>query len=256
MILLDVLWWAGWAWCAAWAALPLTFTGALGPVLGAAVWAVLAPWSALFGMAALHRLLPASEPGRFRPFTDAGSVHWALKGWAPAVYLTVFQPVFFLSPAFQRVALRAFGARLAPGARVTTRTSIREPHLVRIGRNSLVGEYVHLACSYQPRTGILHVEGIDIGDDVLIGAHSCLTPGARVGDRSLVEYGVTVGARATVGADARIGANTCLYNGARVGDGATVGKGCHILPGSVVPAGARVPDCSLWPPDRGAGETA
>jgi acetyltransferase-like isoleucine patch superfamily enzyme len=252
VILLEVLWWAGWVWFAAWAALPLAALPALGPVAGVVAWAVLAPWSALLGMAGVHRLLPASREGRFRMFADRGSVRWALNGWAPSVYLTVFQPVFFLTPGFARVALRAFGARLGPGARVTTRTSIREPHLVRIGRNSLVGEYVHLVCSYQPRTGLLHVEGIVIGDDVLIGAHGVLAPGARVGDRSVVEYGVTIGARSTVGADARIGANTCLYNGVRVGDGVHVGKGCHLLPGSVVPDGTRIGDGVVWPAAREA----
>ena len=39
---------------------------------------------------------------------------------------------------------------------------------------------MQLFCAYQPRTGMLHVEGIDIGDGVLIGAHSVLAPGARV----------------------------------------------------------------------------
>ncbi len=246
MIILDVLWWVGWAWFALCAAAPLALVSVLGPVLGVAAALVLAPWSTLIGTAALHHILPASEPGRFRMFADRGAIRWALKGWAPSVYLTVFQPVFFLSPAFQRIALLAFGAQLAPGARVTTRTSIREPQLVRIGRDSLVGEFVQIVCAYQPRPGLLHLEGIVIGDGVLIGAHSVLAPGARVGDHSVIEYDVTIGARATVGAHAHIGSGTRIFTGARVGHGVVMGKGCLVLAGATIPDDTRVADGVQW----------
>jgi len=247
VIALDLLWWVGWLYFAAWVALPLTLVGVVGPVLGGMAWVLLAPWSALIGMASAHRLLPVAEEGIFELFADRGSTRWALKGWAPAVYLTVFQPVFFLTPSFQRVALRAFGSRLGAGAQVTTRTSIREPHLIEIGRDSLVGEFAHLACSYQPRPGLLVVAGIRIGDGVLIGAHSVLCAGCRVGARSIVEYHVSIGAHTTIGEDCRIGAATLILNKVRVGRGAHIGKSCVIASGAVVPDGARLPDGTVWP---------
>lgn len=247
MIALDVMWWVGWAWFAAWVALPLALVAILGPVPGAIAWALLAPWSALVGMAVAHRLLPPVEEGLFRPFADRGSVRWALKSWAPAVYLTVFQPVFFLSPRFQRIALRAFGARLGHGAWVTSRTVVHEPHLVTIGRGSLVGEYAHLACSFQPRVGVLMVAGIEVGDDVLIGAHAVLAAGCSVGARCVVEYRVSVGGHATIGEDTRVGALTFIGNRVRIGRGARIGKGCLIGTGAVIPDGARLPDGTVWP---------
>lgn len=250
MIALDVLWWVGWAYVAAWAALPLALVGVLGPLPGAIAWALLAPWSALLGTAIAHRLLPPIEEGVFRPFADRGSVRWALKGWAPGVYLSAFQSVFFLSPRFQRIALRAFGARLAHGAWVTSRTIIHEPHLVTIGRGSLVGEYAHLACSFQPRVGALIVAAIHIGDDVLIGAHAVLGAGCHVGSRCVVEYRVSVGAHAAIGDGARIGALTFIGNGARIGRGARIGKACLIRTGAVVPDGARLDDGTIWPASR------
>ena len=250
MIALDVLWWLGWLYFATWVALPLALVGVVGPVLGGLAWALLAPWSALLGMSAAHRLLPPSDEGRFRLFADRGSIRWALKGWAPSVYLTVFQPVFFLSPAFQRITLRAFGARLGPGAKVTTRTSIREPQLVEIGRGSLVGEYVHLACSYQPRPGILIVEKIRIGDCVLIGGHSVLGAGRRVGSGSIVESRVGIGAHTAIGEDSRIGADSTICSSVRIGDGVRIGKSCHIAFGAVVPDGARLSDGTMWPAAR------
>ncbi len=247
MIALEVLWWLGWIYFAAWTALPLVLVGVLGPVLGGVAWALLAPWSARLGMATAHRLLPPSEEGTFRMFADRGSMRWALKGWAPAVYLTVFQPVFFLSPMFQRITLRVFGAQFAKGAQVTTRTSLREPHLIEIGRDSLVGEYVHLACSYQPRPGTLVVARIRIGDGVLVGAHSVLGAGCRIGSRTIVEAAVGIGAHTVIGEDSRIGADTSICNGVRVGNRVRIGKSCLIAFGAEIPDDARLRDGTVWP---------
>jgi len=255
-MLLDLLWWAGWAWFALWTVLPLALVPVLGPVFGVAASLVLAPWTALVGTAVLHRLLPSCEPGRYRMFADRGAVRWALKGWAPSVYLTVFQPVCFLTVGFQRIVLRAFGARLGPGAHVTSRTSVREPHLLRMGRGSFVGEYTHLVCAYQPRTGMLHVGIIELGDDVLVGAHSVVAAGTRIGDRTVVEFDVAIGAQVMIGGDVRIGASTRIYNGVRIGDGAVLGKGCLVLSGAVIPAGARVPDGAIWRAARPAESVA
>lgn len=242
MIILELLWWVGLAWFSAWVALPLLAMPFLGPVLGLVVWALLAPWSALAGVALIHRLLPASVVGTFRLFSDRGAVCWALKGWAPSLYLTVFQPICFMNEGFQRIALRAFGAHLAPGALLTSRTIIREPHHVRVGAGTLIGEYVHLICSYQPRSKLLVVGEIEIGDRVLVGAYSHIGPGVRIGADCQLEYAVRIGARSTVGAGTSIGAGSSIYNLVRIGDGVTIGKGCLIPSGARIPDGATIPD--------------
>lgn len=247
MIALDLLWWLGWAWFAAWVALPLLLVSVLGPLAGAVAWALLAPWSALLGMALAHRVLPPAIEGAFPLFADRGSTRWALKGWAPSVYLGVFQPVFFLIPSFQRIALRAFGARLGAAAQVTSRTRIREPHLVELGAGSLVGEFAHLACSYQPRPGTLVVAGIRIGDEVLIGAYSVLSAGCRVGARTVVEYHVSIGAHTSIGDGCQLGAGTLILNRVVIGDRVRIGKACVIPSGARVPDGVHVPDGTLWP---------
>ena len=242
MLILDVLWWVGMAWCAAWAAIPLMAVPVVGPVAGFMIWAVLAPWTALAGMALVHRLLPRCEPGTYRLPGDQGAIRWALSGWAPSVYLTLFQPLYFNSRGFQRMVLRALGARLGPGAWVTSRTVIREPQHVRIGAGSLVGEYAHLVSSYQPRPGLLLVAGITIGDDSLIGAYAHIGPGSVIGSRCTVGHGAALGGWTTVGDGARIGAGTTVYNRARIGAGAEIGKNCFIPTGAVIERGARVPD--------------
>jgi UDP-3-O-[3-hydroxymyristoyl] glucosamine N-acyltransferase len=247
--MLDLLWWAGLAWFAFWTALPLALSFLLGPALGLLAWPLLAPWTALLGIGLVHRLLPESKPGSFRLFADPGAIRWALKGWAPSLYLTVFQPLFFMSPGFQRLALRAFQARLGPGSLVTSRTVVREPHRITIGCGTLVGEYAHLIGSYQPRPGLLLVADIVIGDRVLVGAYGQIGPGARIGSGTILEHEVRVGAFATIGPDCRIGAGTAIYNSVRIGPGARIGKRCLIAKNVVIPPGARIPDGTVLPND-------
>jgi len=246
VLTLELLWWVGWAWFAAWIALPLVAVPVIGVVPGFVVWAVLAPWSALLGMATLHRLLPKSEPGTFRLPGDEGSVRWAVKAWAPSLYLTLFQPLLFTSRFFQILALRAFGAHLAPGAWLTSRTIVREPHHVSVGLHSLIGEYAHLICSYQPRPGVLIVARIVIGDDSLVGGYSHLAPGVTIGSRCVIEYAVAIGARTVIGDDSRIGAGTTVYNAARIGRHVFIGKNCLIPSGAIIADGARIPDGTVW----------
>jgi len=241
-MLLDLGWWLGGMWFVAWIIMPFGLIAPLGPVAGVLAGALLAPWSGLLGMAALHRALPASRPGTFRLPGDAEAVRWALKQWAPSLYLTVFQPVCGQSERFLRLALRAFGATLGPHALLTSRTIVREPHHVHVGARSLVGEYAHLICSYQPRRGVLVVGRITIGDDVLIGGYSHLAPGVRIGSGSRVEHAVRIGAHSIVGPNARIGAGTAVYNNVRIGADVTIGKGCLVPSGTELADGTRIPD--------------
>jgi acetyltransferase-like isoleucine patch superfamily enzyme len=164
-------------------------------------------------------------------------------------YLAVFQPVCFMSEGFQRLVLLAFGARLGPGALVTSRTIIREPHHVRIGAATLVGEFVHLACSYQPRPRLLVVDDIVIGDGVLVGAHSLLAPGARVGNRCIIEHAVSIGAHVTIGDNVHVGAGAPVHRraGRRRGDDR---QGCIIPAGSMIPAARCFPTARCFPAQR------
>jgi acetyltransferase-like isoleucine patch superfamily enzyme len=241
-MLFDLLWWLGGVWFATWTLLPFALIEPLGPVAGALAGTVLAPWSALVGMALLHRALPASRPGTFRLPGGIGSLRWAVKQWAPSLYLTVFQPVCGQSERFLRLALRAFGATLGRDALLTSRTIVREPHHLRVGAGTLVGEYAHLICSYQPRRGVLVVGPIVIGDDVLIGGYCHIAPHVRIGSGSRLEHGVRIGANTSVGPNTRIGAGTAVYNNVRIGADVTIGKGCLVPSGTEIPDSTRIPD--------------
>jgi acetyltransferase-like isoleucine patch superfamily enzyme len=241
-VIFDLCWWLGATWFTAWAILPFALVTVLGTVPGMIAGTLLAPWSALIGMSALHRALPASRPGTYRFPDDAGALRWAFKQWAPSLYLTVFQPVCGQSERFLRLALRAFGATLGRDALLTSRTIVREPHHVRVGARSLVGEYAHLICSYQPRRGVFVVGRIEIEDDVLIGGYCHLAPGVRIGSGSRLEHAVSVGAHTIVGSNTSIGAGTAVYNNVRIGADVTIGKNCLIPSGARVADGTRIPD--------------
>jgi acetyltransferase-like isoleucine patch superfamily enzyme len=246
MIVLDLAWWVGAGWFAAWVVLPFAALSPLGVLPALAGGVVLAPWSSLLGVTLVHRLLPASEPGRFSP-GQAGWVRWALKQWAPSLYLTVFQPVFGQSERFLRLALRAFGATLGEGALITSRTVVREPHHVHVGARSVVGEYVHLATSYQPRRGMLIVGRITIGDDVMISAYTHIAPGATIGSGCVVEHAARIGGATRIGGNTRVGAGAAIYNQVVIGAGVTIGKCCVVLSGARIEDGAEIPDGTVVP---------
>jgi acetyltransferase-like isoleucine patch superfamily enzyme len=244
---LDLLWWLGWAVFAVLMALPLVAVPFVGPFAGFVCWAVLVPWTSLGGLALLRLLLPRSEAGKFRLPGDTGSIRWAMAGWAPSLYLTLFQPLFFLSVGFQRLALRALGAKIGAGAWVTSRTIIREPHQVAIGARSMVGEYAHLVCSFQPRPGLLLVAPVTVGEDTLISAYCHLAPGVSVGSRCTLEHAVAIGPRTRIGDDTTVGASTVIYGSARIGRNVAIGRHCVIASGTIVPDGARLPDGTMLP---------
>jgi UDP-3-O-[3-hydroxymyristoyl] glucosamine N-acyltransferase len=246
-MMLDILWWLGWAFLATLIALPLLAIPHLGLIAGFVVWALLAPWTALGGLALARRLLPDSEAGVFRIPGDAGSTRWAMAGWAPTLYLTLFQSLFFLSIGFQRFALRTFGAKMGSGSWVTSRTIIREPHHVRIGARTLIGEYAHLSCSLQPRPGLLIVAPISIGDDTIVSAYCHLAPGARIGSRCTIEHAAVIGPRTTIGDDTTIGASTVIYGHAQIGCRVRIGRHCVLPTGTTVPDGARLSDGTIVP---------
>jgi len=101
--------------------------------------------------------------------------------------------------------------------------------------------------------------GVEVGDDVWIGANACIAGGAltttRVGRGARIDnlvqigHGVVVGERAcvaalagvsgsaSIGADAQLGGQVGVGPGAHVGAGAVVGGQTGVLSGGRVPAG-------------------
>lgn len=254
MVTFDLLWWLGFVAVSAIVLAPLALLPALLSgtqpgtqlFLTALITLFLAPWISLLVLSFVHRLLPSPPQGKHRMFSDRGAIQWALRSWAPGLYLTLFQPVFFLSSTFGRLALRAFGARIDATSWVTSRTIIREPHAITIGARSVVGEYAHLVTSVQPSPKLLITGDIFIGQDTLIGAYSRLGPGVKIGDRTLIEHSVDISLDVQIGSDCRIGGGTAIYAGARIGDHCRIGKRSFIPAGAVLPAGTRLDDETTW----------
>ena len=241
----DLLWWVGWVWCLAWSALPAFLLQRYGMAVAIIGGGVLAPWSALIGMAGIQRLLPSSPSGTFQMFGDDGSVRWAMRSWAPSAYLALFQPLFFTCEGFQRVVLRAFGATLGRGALVTSRTTVREPERLRLGSDALIGEFVHLVFAFQPRPKLLLVGPIEVGARTLVGAHSVLSSGVRIGDDCLIEFHVAVGPGTRIGDRVRVGTGTTILGSVTVGAGARIGRACLVRSGATIEPGAVIADGAI-----------
>jgi len=89
-------------------------------------------------------------------------------------------------PGVYSLWLRLWGSRIgalvywSPGVTILDRSLLRVGSRVIFGVGVRVSAHV-LAPSADGRPS-LHVAPISIGDDVLVGAHSCLLPGCVIGD--------------------------------------------------------------------------
>lgn len=71
-------------------------------------------------------------------------------------------------------------------------------------------------------------DGVQIGEEVSVGPHAVLEPGARVGDRSIIGASCFLGHGASVGADCHLYPNVCVREHCRIGDRVIVHAGCVI----------------------------
>lgn len=145
-------------------------------------------------------------------FSIGNRLYRALWGIAWMVLARWTPPPFH---AWRRAVLRAFGAKLGPGARVYGSTRVWYPPNLTMGANALVG----------PGVNLYNQGRIMIGDMVVVsqGAHVCasshdirdphfqlvlrpirIEDGAWIAADAFIGPGVTVGERAVVGARAAL----------------------------------------------------
>jgi putative colanic acid biosynthesis acetyltransferase WcaF len=149
-------------------------------------------------------LPPASFPLRHRLFRAVWRASWLLlAAWTPP-------PLH----AWRCLLLRAFGARIGPGARVYGSADIWYPPNLTLGRNAVIGWRVDVYCQGP----------ITLGDGAVVSQFVHLLAGTHDIDRRgfpLVTKPIHIGAAAWVAA------------GAIVGPGVTVGEGAVLGAGSV-----------------------
>jgi UDP-3-O-[3-hydroxymyristoyl] glucosamine N-acyltransferase len=106
---------------------------------------------------------------------------------------------------------------------------------------------------------IHHLAGVDIGDDVEIGANACVDRGTlhptRIGHRCKLDNLVQVGHNVVIGDDVVIAGHSGIAGSARIGDGALLGGMVGVADHVTIGAGARIAGRAGVTKDVPAGET-
>jgi UDP-3-O-[3-hydroxymyristoyl] glucosamine N-acyltransferase len=147
------------------------------------------------------------------------------------------------------------GARIGPGARIGAHCVIERGAVVgegsrlaarvtlgfdcRIGARCILHSGVVIGADgfgFAPTEGrwekIEQLGAVRIGDDVEIGANSCIDRGAL--DDTVLEDGVKLDNLVQIGHNVRVGAHTAMAGCAGVAGSAVIGRGCTIGGGAIV----------------------
>jgi acetyltransferase-like isoleucine patch superfamily enzyme len=107
-------------------------------------------------------------------------------------YLIIFFPLIrsgFLPLPLMRLIYKALGARL--GDNTYSSGIIFDPPFVRIGANTIVGQYAQLIPHVVEGRRLAHYS-INIGSNVTIGANAVIMPGVTIGDNAIIGLGSVV----------------------------------------------------------------
>jgi UDP-3-O-[3-hydroxymyristoyl] glucosamine N-acyltransferase len=129
------------------------------------------------------------------------------------------------------------GARIGPGTVLKSRVTLGEDCV--IGARCIVHAGVVIGADgfgFAPDGGrwekIEQLGSVRIGDDVEIGANSCIDRGAL--QDTVIEDGVKLDNLIQIGHNVRVGANTAMAGCAGVAGSATIGPNCTVGGGAVV----------------------
>ena len=117
------------------------------------------------------------------------------------------------------------------GSYIYRRASIYQPARVRLGRNVVINDFVH----------VWGGGGVEIGDDSLIAAHCVITSQTHEIDalaRGLLWRETNANAPVRIGRNVWLGSGAIVLPGVTIGDDAVVAAGAVVT--SDVPAGALV----------------
>jgi UDP-3-O-[3-hydroxymyristoyl] glucosamine N-acyltransferase len=143
------------------------------------------------------------------------------------------------------------GVYVGPGARLGENTALGPRAVVhggvRLGARCVVGAHTVLGgpgFGFDAEGHLPHLGGLEIGDDVRLGASTCVDRGTigptRIADGARVDNLVQVGHNAQVGAGAVLCGQVGLAGGAVVEAGAVLGGQVGVAGAGRVGAGARV----------------
>ena len=94
--------------------------------------------------------------------------------------------------AFYRyLYLRGMGARITTSFLLGQRAVIPEPWLLQVGENVLIGDEA-IVSGHKVERGVVTLDRVEIGNDVLVGARALILPGVKIGDGAVVGAGSVV----------------------------------------------------------------
>jgi UDP-3-O-[3-hydroxymyristoyl] glucosamine N-acyltransferase len=158
---------------------------------------------------------------------------------------TEISPTAFVHPQAtveQGVVIKE-GSYISAGAVIKQNTFIGKS--VRVGENSVIGKdgfgFITLEDGRQYR--FRHIGGVEVGDDVEIGALSVIDRGTLSSTR--IGAGVKIDNLVHIAHNVMIGENTLVIASATVCGSVTIGKNCRIAPGAVIREGLSVGDHAI-----------
>lgn len=189
--------------------------------------------------------MPNYQAGNHQLFTDKHAVLWAINNGPATIILKLFQSLFFLNDGFRFIILKSLACDVQPSSWITSNTHLYDLRHIKIGENTILGEFCFLSASVQTKANSLRVKPIAIGNNVLIGYYSEIGPGTTIKDNCQIGGKVIFTISNIVGENTTIGAGTRVLPFARVGKGVKIGKGCTIRSCAKIPDGADIPDFTV-----------
>ncbi len=183
---------------------------------------------------------PKLKTGEFKIGANKDYLSWALN--------SLFMSLLEASPFSKQIRIifylnwlnyRLMGMKLPINTLVGMDTTIRQPELIEIGQNSIIGLGAKITCHYTPN-GKTHVQqAVIVGDRSILGGYSSVAPNVTIGDdsvlgaMSIVSPHVKIGNRVKIGSNCQISTASSIPDDVKIKSNSTITKYCKILPGEI-----------------------
>ncbi|MHA2073391.1 MAG: acyltransferase, partial [Candidatus Hodarchaeales archaeon] len=162
-------------------------------------------FSALLLLAFIHkisRILMRTKEGEIE---GIGVILWTIQATTLDIALTLTRKLIIHSPV-PDIIYSFFGFKRRKG--ISILTTLWDPDLINVGENTMIGTG-SIVSGHHIRNKKLYRKRVTIGKNVTIGAYCIITPGAIIGDNTIVAMGSTIPANWELEPN-------CLYGGVPV----------------------------------------
>jgi acetyltransferase-like isoleucine patch superfamily enzyme len=238
------------------------------PLPGWLAWGLGPVWYVLFvvglvATAGLVRLLfPRLVPGTY-PFPGSAQatgwlLHFALQR---LLNQPLWQPAIFCFAGLRWAMLRALGAKAAFGIQTAMDVKLVDPSLFEVGPGSMLAAGT-MAAGHFIENGQIMLAPVRVAAGVQVMGQVMLSPGARIGENTVLGPGTKLLPHVEVGEDVFVGMGCLLYDEVKIGGnavighqatlerGVVVGEGAVVRPFARVPRGTVIPDGGKFPPGK------